>query len=217
MGAASAWRRLAKPIGGLALVPLIALVAGPLSAAPPVDASKIVTETCAACHTQSGNSVAPPFPKLAGLAPDYIAKQLRDFASGARKSDIMYPIATKLKRKEIDPLASYFAAQKRTPGIVTNPALVAAGETIFKEGNKQNGVPACAGCHMPNGGGAPRFPSIAAQNAEYVVLQLQGFRNGSRANDFGLLMRTVTSRLTDEEIQAVSQYVASMPVVPAGR
>jgi cytochrome c553 len=58
---------------------------------------------------------------------------------------------------------------------------------------------------------------IAAQNAEYVVQQLQNFRGGARANDFGLLMRTVSGRLTDEEIRAVAQYVASMPVVPAGR
>jgi cytochrome c553 len=216
MGTA-AWRRPGKPIGGLALIPLMGLLVAPLQAAPPVDASQIVTTVCAACHTQTGNSIAPPFPKLAGMRADYLAKQLRDVASGARKSEIMYPIATKLKRNEIEPLANYFANQKRTPGIVTNPKLIAEGEVIFREGNKENGVPACAGCHTPNGGGAARFPMIAAQNADYVAQQLQNFRSGARSNDFGLLMRTVTSRLTDQEIQAVAQYVASMPVVSAGR
>ena len=201
----------------MALAPALGLLVGSVDAAPPVDASKIVAENCAACHTQTGNSIAPPFPKLAGMAPDYLAKQLRDFASGARKSDIMYPIASKLKRNEVNPLSSYFSAQKRTPGIVSDPALASAGETLFLQGNPEKGVPACAGCHMPNGSGAPRFPMIAAQNADYVVQQLQNFRSGARANDFGLLMRTVASRLTDEEIHAVAQYVASMPVVSAGR
>lgn len=217
-GAAIVWRRPGKLLGGLALAPLLASLSAPLTAAPPVDAGKIVKEVCAACHTETGNSIAPPFPKLAGMAPDYLAKQLRDVASGARKSEIMSPITAKLKRNEIDPLASYFAAQKRTPGIVTNPKLVATGEVIYNQGNPQNGVPACAGCHLPNGSGAPRFPMLAAQNADYVAQQLQNFRSGARANDFGLLMRTVSSRLTDQEIQAVSQYIASMPVAkPAGR
>lgn len=193
------------------------LLSASLSAAPPVDASKIVTETCAACHTQTGNSIAPPFPKLAGMAPDHLAKQLRDFASGARKSEIMYPIASKLKRNEIDPLARFFSAQKRTPGVVTDPALASAGETLYLQGNQEKGVPACAGCHGPNGSGISRFPMLASQNAEYVVQQLQNFRSGARSNDFGLLMRTVTSRLTDDEIQAVAQYVAAMPVVEFGR
>ena len=210
-------RRPGKLYWRIGLAPILAALSGTLAAAPLIDASQIVKDNCAACHTQTGNSIAPPFPKLAGMAPDYLAKQMRDFASGARKSDIMYPIASKLKRKEIDPLASYFSAQRRTPGIVSDPALASAGETLFLQGNPEKGVPACAGCHMPNGSGAPRFPMIAAQNADYVVQQLQNFRSGARANDFGLLMRTVSSRLTDEEIHAVAQYVASMPVVSAGR
>ena len=214
--AAAVWRGPGNLIGGLKLAPLLALLSTPLSAAP-VDANQIVTNVCAACHTPTGNSIAPPFPKLAGLDRDYLAKQMRDVSSGVRKSEVMQPIATKLNRAEIVALADYFSAQKRTSGIVTNPALIAAGEKIYKEGNKENGVPACAGCHMPNGGGAPRFPMIAAQNADYVVQQMQNFRSGTRSNDLGTLMRTVSKRLTDQEIQAVAQYVASMPVVSAGR
>ncbi|HYN79008.1 MAG TPA: c-type cytochrome [Lamprocystis sp. (in: g-proteobacteria)] len=201
----------------MALGPLLAVLSAPLFAAAPVDANQIVANVCAACHTPTGNSIAPPFPKLAGLDPDYLAKQLRDVSSGARKSEVMQPITTKLSRAEIVALANYFSAQKRTSGIVTNPALIAAGEIVYKEGNKENGVPACAGCHMRNGGGAPRFPMVAAQNADYVVQQLQNFRSGTRSNDLGTLMRTVSKRLTDQEIQAVAQYVASMPVVSAGR
>lgn len=207
---------LGRVLEGLILAPI--LVLGATSAvAETVDAERIVKETCATCHTQTGNSLAPPFPKLAGMAPDYLAKQMRDIASGTRKSDIMVSILADLTRGQVNALAAYFGRQTRTPGIVTHPDLVAAGERVYHEGNRETGVPACAGCHTQNGGGAPRFPMIAAQNADYVVQQLQNFRSGARANDFGTLMRTVVARLSDAELQAVAQYVASMPVPPAAR
>ena len=205
-----AWRHSRRRVGELALPPLIALTSLPLQAAQP-DLMQLVKTECATCHTESGNSIAPPFPRLAGLAPEYISKQFRDVLAGTRKSDIMYPIAVKLSRAEINRLAGYFANQRRTQGVVTQPALVSAGEIVFHKGNPANGVPACAGCHMKDGAGAPRFPMIASQNADYVADQLTKFRSGARANDFGKLMRTTVSRLSDDEIKAVSQYVASMP------
>ena len=214
---AAARRRVERFLGGLAIAPLMMAASASLYAAPPPDAKQIVAAQCAACHTDTGNSIAPPFPKLAGMSPDYLAKQLRDFSSGQRKSEIMYPIASQLKRGEINALAAYFGGQTRTQGIVSDPSLIPAGEIVFHQGNKESGVPACASCHTKTGAGAPRFPMIASQNAEYVVQQLQGFRSGARGNDFGKLMRTVTSRLTDQEIRAVAQYVASMPVPSAAR
>ncbi|MFD2113817.1 c-type cytochrome [Thiorhodococcus fuscus] len=215
-GAVSGRALLGRAIQGAMLAPI--LILGVTSAtAETVDAGRIVKDSCAACHTQSGNSVAPPFPKLAGMDPSYLAKQMRDVASGVRKSDIMGPIMAELERGQINALADYFARQPRTPGIVTHPNLVEEGERIYREGNKEHGVPACAGCHTPDGGGAPRFPMIAAQNADYVVQQLKNFRDGERANDLGRLMRTVVSRLSEAEILAVAQYVASMPVPPAAR
>jgi cytochrome c553 len=216
--AANAWRKLGKRSLALALLPLGALVSGPLFAAAPPDVSKTVKEVCAACHTETGNSVAPPFPRLSGMNSEYLAKQLRDIASGTRKSEIMAPIVSKLQRTEIEPLAIYFSSQARTPAVVSNPALVAQGQVIFNNGIQASGVPACAGCHQPNGAGvAPRFPMLASQNADYVASQLQNFKSGARANDYGLLMRSVAGRMTDQEMQAVAQYVASMPVVKTGR
>jgi cytochrome c553 len=67
---------------------------------------------CMACHgpTGSGNPAAA-YPSLAGQHATYTAKQLRDYASGARKSDgktmLMRDIAAKLDDKDIEALASY--------------------------------------------------------------------------------------------------------------
>ena len=69
---------------------------------------------CTACHspTGQGNDLAK-FPRLAGLSPEYIAKQLRDFREGDRVNDgdsrIMRDTAEKLSNKQIDALASYIS------------------------------------------------------------------------------------------------------------
>jgi len=165
-------RRRLGLAGGIAIGPFFALLSTSAVAAD-VDAAALVKESCAACHTETGNSVPPPFPKLAGLSPDYLAKQLRDVIGGSRKSEIMQPIATKLSRKEIAALARYYGAQRRTPGIVTDPTLISAGVVLFTEGDRERGVPGCACCHGTDGVGAPGYPNIASQNAGYVYLQLQ--------------------------------------------
>ncbi len=70
-----------------------------------------VTEVCAACHGADGNSPSADFPKLAGQHPDYLAKALRDYASGARKNPIMQGFAAGLTKQDVENVAAYFAAQ----------------------------------------------------------------------------------------------------------
>ncbi len=55
-----------------------------------------------------------------------------------------------------------------------------------------------------------QYPRIAGQSSEYVETQLKSFRAGSRANDPNGMMRGVVARMTDREIQAVSEYVAGL-------
>ena len=83
----------------------------PALAADTVAAKKIVDTTCQACHGVDGNSASPDFPKLAGQHPDYLAKALRDYKSGARKNPIMAGFAATLKPDDIDNLAAYYASQ----------------------------------------------------------------------------------------------------------
>jgi cytochrome c553 len=70
-----------------------------------------VKEVCQACHGLDGNSQTPDYPKLAGQYPDYIAKALRDYKSGARKNPIMTGFAAALTTKDIDNVAAYYASQ----------------------------------------------------------------------------------------------------------
>lgn len=193
----------------LRLLPLLSLVVLPVPGQAR-DAPEIIKSLCIACHTMDGNALVPAFPKLAGLHAEYLEKQLADYASGARQHEAMQAFASDLTRNEMRALAAHFSALRRHDGVVTDPSLVERGREIYHQGNKANGVPACAGCHKPDGSGTPRSVMIAGQNAPYVADQLTRFKNDTRTNDRGRLMRTVAGRLTPEEIQAVAQYVASM-------
>jgi cytochrome c553 len=68
-------------------------------------------QVCAACHGMDGNSQIPDYPKLGGQHPDYLAKALRDYASGARKNPIMGAMAKPLTRQDIENVAAYYASQ----------------------------------------------------------------------------------------------------------
>ena len=72
---------------------------------------KKAQEVCAACHNMNGISTIPDYPKLAGQYPDYLAKTLRDYKSGARKNAIMAGFAAALTAQDIENLAAYYAAQ----------------------------------------------------------------------------------------------------------
>ena len=70
-----------------------------------------VKQVCQACHGLDGNSQAADYPKLGGQYPDYIAKALRDYKSGARKNPIMAGFASTLTDKDIENVAAYYASQ----------------------------------------------------------------------------------------------------------
>jgi len=92
-------------------VAAIALAATGAVAADMENAKKKVTEVCQACHGMDGNSPIAENPKLAGQHPDYLAKALRDYKSGARKNPVMGAMASTLTTKDIADLAAYFGAQ----------------------------------------------------------------------------------------------------------
>ena len=174
-------------------------------------AGKAASTTCAACHGADGNSTNPVWPKLAGQGAPYIIKELHDFKSGARKNPMMSPMAAPLSDKDIANLAAYFTSQKRTLG-AADPKLVEEGGKIYRGGDAETGVPACMACHGPGGAGNPeaKYPALGGQHAEYVAAQLKAFRSGERANDPASMMRTIASRMTDAQINAVSSYVQGL-------
>ena len=92
------------------LAVVAALAAGHASAADVEAGKKKAQELCAACHNMDGISTIAEYPKLAGQYPEYMAKALRDYKSGARKNPIMAGMAAGLTQKDIDDVSAYFAS-----------------------------------------------------------------------------------------------------------
>lgn len=182
----------------------------------PAKAQQIVTQVCLACHAADGNSAIPANPNLAGQHPEYTYKQLMNFKSqggkpAERNNGVMAGMVANLSEDDMKNLAAYFAAQKVKPGVARDAALVKQGEAIYRGGVAAKGVPACASCHAPNGAGMPaQFPRLAGQHAAYTSAQLKAFRTGQRANDAAQMMRGVAAKMSDQEIAAVSEYIAGL-------
>ncbi len=77
-----------------------------------IDAGKKAAANCAACHGPTGISANPLWPNLAGQKKAYLAKQLKDFKSGARKDPIMSGMAKSLSDTDIENIAAYFSSLK---------------------------------------------------------------------------------------------------------
>ncbi|NQY25873.1 MAG: cytochrome c4 [Piscirickettsiaceae bacterium] len=183
----------------------------PTMAAGNASAGKDKAAMCAACHGMDGNSPTNMFPKLAGQGEAYLVKQITEFKTGARKNAMMAPMVAGLSDQDIADLSAYFSSQKVTPGAVSEE-LVEAGQSLYRGGNKESGVPACMACHGPTGAGVPaaKWPALSGQYATYTEAQLNAFADGSRDNDPSSMMRDIASKMTADEIKAVSAFVSGL-------
>lgn len=164
---------------------------------------------CAACHAPDGNSVIPVNPKLAQQHPEYLLKQLQEFKSGTRANPIMMGMASTLSDADMKNVAYWASSKRANPGVAKDKDLVSLGERIYRGGIADRQVPACAGCHSPNGSGIPaQFPRLSGQHADYTVAQLTAFRDGVRGNS--QQMTQVAAKMNDREIRAVADYVAGL-------
>ncbi len=171
-------------------------------------AARFVEKNCASCHGANGQSATPAFPRLAGQHEAYLVKQLRDFASGARKSEVMKDKASVLDEPTIRAVAAWFARQKPTVTASDDTLMQAVGQFIYERGNVYSGVAACMSCHGSAGRGAATLPRLAGQHPAYLERQLRQFHQGQRANDAS--MAPFASRLTELEIKAVSEYLGAL-------
>ncbi|MDO8372528.1 MAG: c-type cytochrome [Polaromonas sp.] len=198
----------------LLLVPAVsraACEAAPAKVAKPdlVKGESTYTAVCVACHAADGNSAIAANPKLAQQHPEYLVKQLQEFKSGKRNNAVMKGFASALSDDDMKNIAYWVTTKKAKPGFAKDKALVTLGERIYRGGISDRQVPACAGCHSPNGAGMPsQYPRLGGQHAEYTAAQLTTFRDGGRNNN--LQMTQVAAKLNDKEIRAVADYIAGL-------
>lgn len=197
----------------VALLAGVLLGTAPLSLHAKGDAAKGqgLAGACAACHGADGNSMIPVNPSLAQQHPEYIAKQLSEFKSGARANPIMAGMAAGLTPETMQDVGAFFAKQKLRHAGARDKDLVTVGRKLYRGGDASRNIPACASCHSPTGAGIPsQYPRVGGQHPDYTIAQLKAFRAGERANDANSMMRSVAARLTDKEIAALAEYVAGL-------
>lgn len=178
---------------------------------------------CAACHGNDGNSPAPTFPKIAGLGEKYLYKQLQDIRDGQRNIAEMTGLLDASSDQDLLDMAAFYNSKDlQITGAKPQEVLINAGikvdgltlgERIYRAGNLETNVPSCMGCHSPKGlGNEPAgYPRLSGQYAEYIAKQLRHFRAGERINDGdSMVMRQVAERMSDAEIDAISNYISGL-------
>jgi cytochrome c553 len=169
---------------------------------------------CRNCHGEKGiGDGSGAFPRLTGQLAFYLYKQLGDFASGGRHSPVMSPIAQALDDRERQDVAAYYAgaAGPFFPAPMLDPVLLQRGGVISASGLAEKGVPACIACHGLAGAGmAPSFPYLAGQYAPYLQYQLDLFRMNLRTNSPLGVMNRIASQMSEDDVKAVSQYLATV-------
>jgi len=172
-------------------------------------AGKAKSQVCAGCHGEDGNATIPIFPKLAGQHASYLVKQLQEFRSGKRPEQTMNAMAESLSDEDIADISAYFGSFKIRYETVDKSPL---GEKVYRTGNAGTRVPACIGCHGPNGSGNPLavYPHLAGQYSAFLVKALNDYKSGERNNDKNQIMRDVATRMSEEEIAAVADYISGL-------
>jgi cytochrome c553 len=164
---------------------------------------------CAQCHAFNGVSDGSgAFPRIAGQAAYYLAKQLRDFTSGIRVNAIMTPVAGALTADDIADVAAYYAGIEAPflPLRRADSALIKQGEELAKVGSAEKRIQACDNCHGIGGAGEPpAIPYLAGQYASYIALEWRMWRRGFRKNSPGA-MACLAEHLNDQEIAAAAAY-----------
>ena len=205
--------------GMLALLPGVMALSTMAAAAPQLTKQQlervreIIDEACVYCHGEKGEASNPVYPRLAAQNREYLAKQLRLFRSGARKSDIMNEQAKDLTDADIEALATWFASQPPQahplPDAEQEKMLWQVGQYVFRYGDAYQNIPPCMTCHGRDARGSRTLPRLAGQHRKYIVNQLLAFQSGKRTTD-DAVMRSIAKNLSRLEIEAVALYLSTL-------
>jgi len=184
----------------------------------------LLAKRCDHCHGAEGFSLIASTPNMAAMSKLAMWKQIEDFRAHKRRSRPMEPIAESLSPRDVADVVSYYAAlpvfpdpqdNRVFPGMRPESGRAAIASRLVTFGDGERGIPPCQSCHGPVAYRAGA-PSLATQNGDYVLNQLEMFASGVRTNDINMPMRTIASLLSDDERHALAEYYgAGLGLQPA--
>ncbi len=182
-----------------------------------LERGKAAAAACVACHQADGNGLADadhsPWPRLAGLDATYLEKQLKAFQSGDRENAEMESFANMLNDDQIADVSAYYAslpARAPTDKPEVSEDVLERGKQLAISGDWNRYIVPCMSCHGPDSQGVgSEFPDIAGQHPEYIQTQLQAWKDGTRQGDPLDLMKAVSDRLEQSDMEAVSAWLGT--------
>jgi cytochrome c553 len=181
------------------------IACGSFAHAADLAAGKEKAELCAGCHGDNGISQTENIPSLAGQQDQFIQWQLVFFRSGSRKNEQMQPIVEQLSNEDIRNLGAYFATL--TPPKDSKPD---DNPDLSQKGAQAAVGRRCNSCHTDSFAGTKAVARIAGQREEYLAKALHDYKSGARSGGAGAAMSDVAYPLSDEEITALSHYLAHL-------
>ena len=167
---------------------------------------------CLLCHGADANgNYGIRAPKISGVEPWYLSRQLENFAAGMRGAPEddgagheMGPVGMRVKHEgTLQAAVDYIGTLKSRRPAPTVSGDVARGKTLYTN---------CASCHGAAGEGnqALNAPALAARSDWYLVVQLANYQKGLRGADerdvYGAQMRAIVATLPDQK--AITDVVA---------
>ncbi len=173
-----------------------------------------LVDSCAACHGVDGNSISTDWPKLSGQNQRYLYEQLKYFRDGLRMNALMMsvtPYLQTLTDEDLKDIAAFYSKYNSTVGQAKNDKeMLELGTQLYRFGNIKKQIPACTSCHAVYGQGnsLAGYPAVAGQQIGYLTSTLKAYRSKERnAGESSLVMQSIASNLTDNEIDALANYM----------
>lgn len=183
-----------------------------------IERGKAAAVTCIACHQADGVGMNIPtgesWPRLAGLDRDYMVSQLKAFKDGSRNNASMLAFATMLNDEQMIDVATYYASlpAPKVSTVEVSEEVLKHGEKLATHGDWNRYIVACTSCHgVGNQGNGSVFPGIAGQQPGYIAQQIKAWQADTRKNDPQNLMSVIAKRMNNDDIEAVSAWLATQP------
>jgi len=213
-----------------ALIATIAIVGACIGTSSSARAGHTLPDTlaqrvaaCTGCHGREGRAAPDGFhPRIAGKPAGYLHQQLLHFRDGRRRHVAMAHLLAHLDDAYLAEIAEHFATldipYPAPRPATTTSATLARGRALVIDGDATREIPPCAACHGERFTGvAPAVPGLLGLPRDYLNAQLGGWKNGLRKARTPDCMATIASRLSPQDIEAVSAWLSSQPVPTDGK